>query len=116
MTREINVGKTKFVKSVGSAIARQRKLAKMTQSQVAEKLGIEKESLSRMETGAISPTLTRLEQLGKIFCCPVRHFFWHESGDEQTQADTIADMIQALPEEKRRLVVRFVAEVVRVLK
>ena len=79
-------------------------------------LGIEKESLSRMETGSISPSLTRLEQLGKIFGCPVRQFFWHESGDEQTQADTIADMIQTLPEEKRELVVRFVAEVVRVLK
>ena len=105
-----------FVKSVGKAIARQRKLAEMTQSQVAERLGIETETLSRMETGAISPTLTRLEQLSKIFACPIRQFFWHEQGDEQTQADTITDMIQTLPEEKRELVVRFVADVVRVLK
>ena len=77
---------------------------------------MEKETLSRLETGAISPTLTRLEQLGKIFGCPIRHFFWHESGDEQIQANTIADMILTLPEEKRELVVRFVADVVRVLK
>jgi len=116
MTREVNVVKTKFVKAVGSAIARQRKLAEMTQSDVAEKLGIEKETLSRMETGAISPTLTRLEQLSKILGCPIRQFFWHERGDEQTQADTITDMIQTLSEEKRELVVRFVADVVRVLK
>ena len=110
------MGNTEFVKSVGNAIARQRKLAKMTQSQTAEKLGIEKETLSRMETGVISPTLTRLEQLGKIFGCPVRQFLWHERGDEQTKADTIADMIRTLPEERRGLVVRFVADVVRVLK
>jgi transcriptional regulator with XRE-family HTH domain len=116
MTREINVGKTAFIKSVGHAIARQRRLANMTQAQTAEKLGVEKESVSRMETGSISPTLARLEQLGKIFGCPVRQFFWHESGDEQTQADTIADMIQTLPEERRELVVRFVADVVRTLK
>lgn len=110
------MGKSEFVKSVGSAIARQRKLAKMTQAQTAEKLGVEKETLSRLETGAISPSLARLEQLGKIFGCPVRQFFWHESGDEQTQADTIADMIRTLPEEKREQVVRFIADVVRVLK
>jgi len=116
MTREVNLEKTKLVKSVGHAIARQRRLAEMTQSQVAERLGIEKETLSRIETGAISPTLTRLEQLSKIFECPIRQFFWHERGDEQTQADTITDMIKTLPEEKRELVVRFVADVVRVLK
>jgi DNA-binding XRE family transcriptional regulator len=91
-------------------------MTKMTQSLAAEMLGVEKETLSRMETGAISPSLARLEQLGKIFECPVIRFFWHESGNKQTQADTIFDMIQTLPEEKRELVVRFVADVVRVLK
>ena len=110
------MGKAEFVKSVGNAIARQRKLAKMTQSQVAEKLGIEKETVSRLETGFIAPTLVRLEQLSKILDCPVRQFFWYERGDEQTQADTIADMIRTLPEEKRELVVRFVEELARVLK
>ena len=110
------MGKTKFAKSVGAAIASQRKLAKMTQSQTAEKLGIEIETLSRIENGSISPTLTRLEQLGKIFGCPVRHFFLHEKGDAQNQTDTIMEMIKKLPEEKRELVVKFVADVVRVLK
>ena len=116
MTREINVGKTEFVKAVGFAIARQRKLARMTQAFAAELIGIEKETLSRIENGAISPSLTRLEQLGKIFGCPIRYFFLHERGDEQNQTDTIMEMIKILPEEKRELVVRFVADVVRVLK
>ena len=110
------MGKTEFVKSVGAAIARQRKLVKMTQSQTAEKLGIEIETLSRIENGFISPSLTRLEQIGKIFGCPVRYFFLHERGDKQNQADTIMEMIKNLPEEKRELVVKFVADVVRVLK
>ena len=110
------MGKTEFVKSVGLAIAYQRKLANMTQSSTAEMLGIEKETLSRIENGSISPTLTRLEQLGKIFGCPVRYFFLHERGDEQNQADTIMEMIKSLPDKKRELVVKFVADVVRVLK
>ena len=109
------MSKSGLAKVVGQGVARQRKAAGMTQAQVAEKLQIEKETVSRMETGAISPTLARLEQLSEIFECPVRQFFWQESADERVQADTIADMIRELPVERRELVVRFVADVVKVL-
>ena len=78
-------------------------------------LGIETETLFRLENGAISPSLTRLEQLSKIFGCPVRFFFLHERGDERNQTDTIMQVLQALPGEKR-VVVKHIAEVVRVLK
>jgi transcriptional regulator with XRE-family HTH domain len=87
----------------------------MTQAQVADKLGIEKETVSRLETGVIPPSLARLEQLADIFCCRVRQFFWTEAGNEREQADVIADMIRSLPENRREMVVRFVADVVRVL-
>ena len=83
----------------------------MTQAQVAVKLGIENETVSRLETGVIPPSLVRLEQLADLFGCSVRQFFWHESGDERTQAD----MIRSLPENRRERVVQFVADVVRVL-
>jgi transcriptional regulator with XRE-family HTH domain len=87
----------------------------MTQAQVADRLGIEKETVSRLETGVIPPSLARLEQLADIFGCTVRQFFWHESGNERAQADAIADMIRSLPESGREIVVRFVADVVRVM-
>jgi transcriptional regulator with XRE-family HTH domain len=64
-----------LIKQVGQAIAKQRKIAHLTQSQVADKLGIETESVSRMETGAISPTLDRLEQFSELFGCPPIVFF-----------------------------------------
>lgn len=105
-----------LVKSVGKALSRERKLRKMTQTQLADRLGIEKESVSRMETGVISPTLSRLQQISEVLNCPVRQFFWFESGDDHEQADTLVDMIRSLPEERRELIVRFVADLVRVLK
>ncbi|MDR2352078.1 MAG: helix-turn-helix domain-containing protein [Deltaproteobacteria bacterium] len=40
-------------------MARQRKITQLTQAQVAEKLGVELETVSRLETGAISATLER---------------------------------------------------------
>ena len=110
------MAKVGLAKIVGQGIARQRKIAGMTQAQIAERLQIEKETVSRLETGVISPTLARLEQLSDIFGCQVRQFFWQESGNEQAQADTIADMIRTLPTERREMVVRFVADVVTVLK
>ncbi|MDR3073779.1 MAG: helix-turn-helix domain-containing protein, partial [Deltaproteobacteria bacterium] len=79
-----------FVKSVGKEIANKRKQAGLTQGDVAVKLGVEKETVSRLETGAISPTLARLHQLSAIFACSVGHFFWHTEGNEQAQAETIA--------------------------
>ena len=107
---------TNFVQSVGQIIAQQRKRAGLTQIQVAEKLGVEKETVSRLETGANPPTLKRLEQLAEILGCPVRCFFWRTEGNDPAQAETIADMIRSLPPERRARVVRFVEDVVRVLQ
>lgn len=115
MTCEVVVDSRQFIKAVGKAIAAQRARAGLTQGQVAERLGVEKETISRMETGVIQPTLSRLHQFSVLFNCPVHHFFWTDQGGPDTQADTIADMLRNLPEEKRTSVVRLVAEMVRVL-
>jgi transcriptional regulator with XRE-family HTH domain len=116
ISRETPMGIKNLALSVGMAIARERKLARMTQAEVADKLRMEKESISRLETGATSPTLTRLQELSEVFGCPVGNFFWQESGDVRTQSETLADMIRTLPEEKRGVVMRLIADVVRVLR
>ena len=105
-----------FVKSVGREIAKQRKIAGMTQSEVAGRLNLEKESISRIETGVISPTLARLYQLSGIFGCPVRHFFWREEGTEQEQAETITEMLGTLSAARRERLVRCVSELVEALR
>jgi transcriptional regulator with XRE-family HTH domain len=47
----------------------------MTQNQVAEKLGIETETISRLETETRPASIARLEQLSELFVCPVVRFF-----------------------------------------
>ncbi|WP_027188395.1 helix-turn-helix domain-containing protein [Desulfovibrio cuneatus] len=108
--------KDKLIRSVGAAIARQRLHAEMTQAQVAEALEIEKETVSRIETGAISPTITRLAQFAELFGCPVNAFFWQEQGKADDQTITILEMISSLPENKRALIVRFIGEITKVLE
>jgi transcriptional regulator with XRE-family HTH domain len=64
-----------LTRQVGKAIAGRRKSANLTQAQVAEQLGIENESVSRLETGSKSLTLERLEQFSQLFGCSVASFF-----------------------------------------
>ena len=105
-----------FIKSVGNEIAKQRKIIGMTQGEVAARLKVEKETISRLETGAISATLTRLHQLSGIFGCPVRHFFWREDGTAQEQAETVMEMLDSLPAARRERLVRCVSELAEALR
>ncbi|CAD5106881.1 helix-turn-helix domain-containing protein [Zestomonas carbonaria] len=101
---------------VGSAIAVRRKTKGLTQAQVAEAMGVEKETISRMENGVISPTLSRLKQIADVLDCSLSDLFRTGSTDIYDQAESISEMIQSLEEGERAMVVKFVAEVVKVLK
>jgi transcriptional regulator with XRE-family HTH domain len=85
-----------LTQKVGQSIARRRKQANMTQAQLAEKLGIETDSVSRLETGAKSLTLGRLDQLSKLFSCTVASFFLDSSNDSDDLPFTIAEMLRPL--------------------
>lgn len=108
--------KAPIVAAVGRAIARERKKARLTQEKVAQRIGVEKETVSRMETGDIPTSLERLEQLSLILGCPMKHFLWNDEGDSNVMAETIAEMIQTLPIERQSALVRIVGELVTTLQ
>lgn len=101
---------------VGAAIATRRKAKGLTQAQIAEAIGVEKETISRMENGVISLTLTRLQQMSEVLECSLSDLVRADATDSQSQSQNINDMIQGLPASERAMVVNFVAEVVKVLK
>lgn len=45
---------------IGKKLAVQRKTLKLTQTQVAELIGVEPETISRIESGAVAPSIERL--------------------------------------------------------
>ena len=94
-------------------IALKRKTCGLTQSQVAERLGVEKESISRMESGKITLTLDRLQQFAGIFGCSASELLCDPSPESMEQAQAIVEMIRPLSPEERAAVVRFVGEAVR---
>ena len=97
-------------------IARKRKSCGLTQAQVAERLSVEKESISRMESGRIMLSLDRLQQLADVFCCSVSELLRDSSPEIEAQTQTIVELLQELSQEEREAVVRFVGEAVRLLK
>jgi len=101
---------------VGQSIARYRKLAGVTQAKAASQLGIETETVSRLETGAISATLDRLEQFADLYGCPVASFFHEETEEVDGTAKTLSGILRPLTDEERRLVVNFVAQAGRLFR
>lgn len=101
---------------VGQSIARERKIKKFSQAQVAEYLKIETETVSRLETGAIAPTLKRLAQLSEMFDCPVSSFFQRANVNLSSQAQAIADMLEPLTKDERQLVFDIVDKMTMLVK
>jgi transcriptional regulator with XRE-family HTH domain len=98
-------------KQVGQAIARQRTKANMTQAFVASELGIEPESVSRLETGVYSPSLERLAQFASLFGCPIQAFF-REVEDLNDLVLTLADIIKPLNSKNQELTLIFISQLV----
>ena len=114
--KRVKKEKAAIVIAVGKAIAGEQKDGGLTKENVAQKISVEKEPVPRLETGDIPPSLERLEQLSAAIGCPMKRFFWHKEGDTVRLAETVAEMIHALPEEKQAVVVRLVGDLVKVLR
>ena len=105
-----------IAKVAAENIARRRKAAGLTQAQVAERLSVEKESISRMESGRIALNLERLQQFADIYGCTVADLIKVGTTDVQAQAQGLADMLSPLSQEEREAVVRLVGDTVRLFK
>jgi transcriptional regulator with XRE-family HTH domain len=105
--------KTKISVTVGKAIASRRKLVNMTQQKLAEALGVEKETVSRLESGEIAQTVDRLAILSKVLHCSVTDFFAEENHDKNRHVIAIEHLIHPLSEDFQERVVRCVAEIVK---
>lgn len=56
-------------KKIGSKIAELRKSKKMTQEQLAEKVGVTVQYLGTMERGKTNTTLNRLDKIAEVLGC-----------------------------------------------
>jgi transcriptional regulator with XRE-family HTH domain len=76
---------------LGRRVAELRKAAKLTQEQLAEKVGVAPETISRLERGASVPSLRSLERIAAAVGVQLRDMF--EGGDARTQADKMRESL-----------------------
>lgn len=108
--------KNELAQRVGATIAGRRKRLGLTQAELAERLEIGQESLSRMEQGIISPKFSRLPSLAAALGCSVPELFRAASGDAAGRASAIADLLRPLPPEGQEAIVAIVEEIVQVMQ
>ena len=92
---------TDIAKQLGATIAKKRRSLGLTQAQLAEKLDIGQDALSRMEKGRISPKLTRLPYIAAALDCSVAELFRPQNEGNEDIAAQIAAIIEPLSKIKQ---------------
>lgn len=97
---------------VAKAITKRRLACGLTQEQVAERLEIGTEAVSRMERGAVLPSLLRLLELADIYDCQVAELLLEVSPRPGDQAEMLTKMLDRLSDSDRALVMGVVEQLV----
>lgn len=116
MKIKVDADKKKLSKSVGALIAVRRKALGLTQGELAERVNIEQESMSRIETGAITPSLSRLVSLADALDCSVETLLRPASHRKQDQALVMAELLNGLSSAERAFALGVVRDFVGLVK
>jgi len=103
---------TPHAQGIGKAIAQQRVACGLTQEDMAEKLNIGLEAVSRLERGLVSPNVDRLFELAEIFNCPVTELIVRESTRTADQTQRLTALLDKLTEPDRGMVVEILERLV----
>ncbi|MBC3874886.1 helix-turn-helix domain-containing protein [Undibacterium flavidum] len=100
-----------IAREVGLLIAAQRKSRGITQAQLAEYMNLEKETVSRIETGVISPTLVRLAQFAKFLDCEICDFLQVDPPQVTDHARSLAKRMANLNEDQRLILTQLIGKI-----
>jgi len=82
---------------VGGNISARRKLLRYTQAELAEKLNMGPDSLSRIEKGVVAPRFQRLSGIATALDCSIADLFRMDKLPLSVNLDILADMLRPLP-------------------
>lgn len=100
----------KISAKVGQAIERARARAGLTQAEVAERLGIGTEGVSRIERGVVHASAWRLVELAEIFGCRVASLLSEASDAPIDQQEALHAILEGLAPEDRAHVVAIASQ------
>ena len=88
----------------------------MTQIELANRLNMAPDALSRIENGFVAPRFNRIEEITKILHCSVAELFRERDDSLKAKSDSIAEIISPLPPEKQDEVINLVSHFVNILR
>jgi len=100
----------RLAKNLGLLIATRRKSLGITQGELAETVGIEQESMSRIETGMTTPSLSRLLLLADALNCSIESLLRPASNRKQDQSLVLEGLLDGLDDAERAFAVRVVSD------
>jgi transcriptional regulator with XRE-family HTH domain len=98
----------KLARKLGANLAVRRKARKWSQEDLAERLGVAAETISRFERGATLPSLVTLQRLSQMLKVPIAELLTESSQAPDDQAAVIAAWISPLREDERDYVLGLV--------
>jgi len=89
----------------GVAIKARRLACGLSQDQLAERLEVGPETVSRMERGVVTLTIPKLAELANVLDCPIETFIPQASGSTFSGANEVAQMLKPLAKRDAQFVV-----------
>lgn len=107
--RAITTQERVWLKRIGDALARARLERRMTQEEVADKLGVNPETISRFERGHTAAPLLRLFDLATLYGVPPESLIAGGGGQALDPARDISSLLANLPPNDRAFVRQWVS-------
>lgn len=98
----------RLARKLGENIAIRRKARRWSQEDLAERLGVASETVSRFERGATLPSLTTLQRIGQTLRSPMAELLAESSPEPDDQAAVIATWIATLSADDREYILAVV--------
>ncbi len=108
--KKLNSNSRYLGKALGLHIAAQRKLQRLTQATLAEMIGIDTVSLSRIETGTVLPSLARLSVLADALEVDVVTFLGASRTPVEAQNQQAQHYLDALTPADRLLLLEWLKQ------
>ncbi len=104
---------------IGENISSRRKKLKLSQKELAVKLGISYEAMCRIENGNSSPKITRIQEIAEHLDCTIGALFQENSdrnNNAQERAEIIGGLLGTISEESQEAVMSIVYASVKAFK
>jgi transcriptional regulator with XRE-family HTH domain len=114
MARKARISST-LGDQLGRRVAERRKALGWLQAELADKLGVETETISRFERGLALPSLERLDELAHVLGIPIADLLSSATGNPIDQAVQIGSWLAPLSEADRFFVTEHIQNLCRQL-